>query len=178
MNRLDDRPPIRRTTLRSLWRGRLASAMVSLGTVAVVILATPKLRDAVPFSWFQNAIPLWMMTALTLTGTGFWLLRQIAAEERSQPPAGPRRFRSGVFYTRQDCPLCDEAYALLLEYEEELPPLQMVDIDTHPELVVKYGTWVPVLEIDGRARFRGRISEVLLRRLVRGTEPLEEPIDD
>ncbi len=162
------------------WRGRLASAMVSFGTVAIVVIATPKLRNAVPVGWFQNAIPLWMMISLAITGAGLWILREISREELrpSSARGNTQRFQSGVFYTRQDCPLCDEAYALLLDYEEELPPLQLVDIDANPELVEKYGTWVPVLEIDGRERFRGRISEILLRRLLRGTERFEDESSD
>jgi hypothetical protein len=48
-----------------------------------------------------------------------------------------------------------------------LAPL-CIDIDTDPALRAEFDTCVPVVEIDGRVRFRGRVDEVLLRRLLRG----------
>ena len=41
-----------------------------------------------------------------------------------------------------------------------------IDIDTQPKLLEKYDTCVPVVEIDGKVRFRGTINEVLLVRLI------------
>jgi hypothetical protein len=41
-----------------------------------------------------------------------------------------------------------------------------VDIDQDPELVERFTTCVPVVEIDGRIRFRGRVNAVLLHRLL------------
>jgi hypothetical protein len=41
-----------------------------------------------------------------------------------------------------------------------------VDIDADPALRKRYTDCVPVVEIDGRERFRGRVNEVLLRRIV------------
>jgi glutaredoxin len=69
-----------------------------------------------------------------------------------------------VVYTRPGCHLCDDACALLESYG--LEP-QTVNIDTDPELVERFGLTIPVVFIDGRERFRGRIDEVLLRRLLR-----------
>ena len=70
-----------------------------------------------------------------------------------------------VLYGRQGCHLCDDAAALFerlsLAYDE-------VDIDRDPRLVELYNCCVPVVEIDGRVRFRGRVNELLLRRLVAG----------
>lgn len=70
-----------------------------------------------------------------------------------------------VLYGRQGCHLCDDAAALLdklaLTYDE-------VDIDTDPHLVALYNCCVPVVEIDGRVRFRGRVNQLLLRRLLSG----------
>lgn len=70
-----------------------------------------------------------------------------------------------ILYTRQGCHLCDVA-KLLLE-KHGLSPLE-IDIDRDDDLRKKYTTCVPVVEIDGRERFRGRVNEVLLRRLLRG----------
>jgi len=41
-----------------------------------------------------------------------------------------------------------------------------VDIDAEPELREKFNTCVPVVEIDGKVRFRGKVDPILLRRLM------------
>lgn len=69
-----------------------------------------------------------------------------------------------VLYTRQGCHLCDEAKITLQKHGLEL---REVDIDQHEDLRKKFTSCVPVVEIDGRERFRGRVNEVLLRRLLR-----------
>lgn len=68
-----------------------------------------------------------------------------------------------VLYTRQGCHLCDEARAVLERHG--LSP-RLVDIDADPLLRERYNECVPVVEVDGCERFRGRVNEVLLRRLV------------
>jgi glutaredoxin len=67
-----------------------------------------------------------------------------------------------VLYTRQGCHLCEEALDLLRD--EGLEP-QLVDIDQDDELRARFDTCVPVVQVDGRIRFRGRVNRVLLRRL-------------
>lgn len=67
-------------------------------------------------------------------------------------------------YTRRGCQLCDEARELLVAHE--LAP-ELVDVDDDPALRERFGALVPVVEIDGRIRFRGRVEPVLLRRLLR-----------
>ena len=69
-------------------------------------------------------------------------------------------------YTRQGCHLCEVAETLLMRYG--LRP-ELVDIDADPQLQAQFNDWVPVVEIDGQIRFRGRIDEVLLRRLLAGS---------
>ena len=69
-----------------------------------------------------------------------------------------------TLYTRDGCHLCDDALALLAKYGVK-PTL--VDIDRQPELKERFNTCVPVVEIDGKIRFRGRVNEVLLRRLLK-----------
>jgi glutaredoxin len=68
-----------------------------------------------------------------------------------------------VLYTRQGCCLCDEAEAVLARHG--LRP-RLVDIDASAALREQFTNCVPVVEIDGKIRFRGRINEVLLRRLL------------
>ena len=70
---------------------------------------------------------------------------------------------SVTLYTRRGCHLCDDAHALLLRHG--LQP-QLVDIDADSALRERYNECVPVVEINGRERFRGRINEVLLIRLL------------
>lgn len=69
-----------------------------------------------------------------------------------------------VLYTRRGCHLCDEAKKVLRQ--AGLEPRE-VDIDSDPALLGQFNECVPVVEIDGRQRFRGRVNIVLLRRLLR-----------
>jgi glutaredoxin len=69
-----------------------------------------------------------------------------------------------VFYTRHACHLCDDAADVLRAHGVDY---QEVDIDDHPELVERFNTCVPVIEIDGVVRFRGRVDPRLLRRLLK-----------
>ena len=71
--------------------------------------------------------------------------------------------RNAVLYTRKSCQLCDEAKEILEMYGFSI---HEIDIDTQPKLLEKYDTCVPIVEIDGKVRFRGTINEVLLVRLI------------
>jgi predicted thioredoxin/glutaredoxin len=68
--------------------------------------------------------------------------------------------------------LCDDAKSVLAGYLEYLPRIEGVDIDSDPELQNRFGNSIPVVEIDGEVRFRGRVDEVLLRRLIEATPPI------
>jgi glutaredoxin len=68
-----------------------------------------------------------------------------------------------VLYTRAGCHLCDDARDLLRQYG--LEP-RLIDIDADAALRQRYTTCVPVVAINGKERFRGRVNEVLLRRLL------------
>ncbi len=68
-------------------------------------------------------------------------------------------------YTRKNCHLCDEAYQLLTRHG--LLP-ESIDIDANEELRKRFTDCVPVVEIDGKVRFRGIVNEVLLQRLLNG----------
>jgi glutaredoxin len=68
-----------------------------------------------------------------------------------------------VLYTRQGCHLCDYARDVLQEHG--LSPTA-IDIDEDPELRARFDHCVPVVQIDGKIRFRGRVHPVLLRRLL------------
>lgn len=70
---------------------------------------------------------------------------------------------SVVLYTRQGCCLCDEAKRVLQKHG--LTP-QEIDIDQRPDLLSEFNDCVPVVLIDGKIRFRGRVEERLLKRLL------------
>lgn len=70
-----------------------------------------------------------------------------------------------VVFTREGCHLCDDAIALLVRYGL-VPRTLDIDVDCSPELRSRYTDCVPVVVIDGVERFRGRVDEVLLRRLL------------
>jgi glutaredoxin len=70
-----------------------------------------------------------------------------------------------VLYTRRGCCLCDEAKAAL---EKHGLAVQEIDIDGDSQLRQLYTDCVPVVFIYGRERFRGRIDERLLMRILRG----------
>ena len=60
-----------------------------------------------------------------------------------------------TLYTRQNCPLCDEAKATLLA--ARVTPRE-VDVDLDPQLKRRFGNDVPVIFIDGQEAFRHRIE--------------------
>lgn len=69
-----------------------------------------------------------------------------------------------VLYTRVGCHLCDDARGLLESLG--LSP-RLVDVDADEALRERFNECVPVVEIDGKVRFRGWVDPVLLRRLLR-----------
>lgn len=78
---------------------------------------------------------------------------------------GPRR--EVVVYSRDGCGLCDEALAELRAVERRFRlHVSVVDIAGDEALEVRHGERIPVVEIDGRERFFGRVDPVLLRRLL------------
>ena len=70
-----------------------------------------------------------------------------------------------VLYTRDGCHLCEEAHKVLNDFG--IRPT-LVDIDTDPNLRERFDTCVPVVEIDGRLRFRGKVEASLLKRIIAG----------
>jgi glutaredoxin len=74
-----------------------------------------------------------------------------------------------TLYTRLGCHLCEDAYSVLAAAQNRHRfDLDIVDVDTDPQLVAQYNECVPVVMIDGKVRFRGRVDAVLLERTLRG----------
>jgi len=69
-----------------------------------------------------------------------------------------------IVYTRKGCHLCDDARELLIRHGVDPT---MIDIDENPKLKEEFDTCVPVVSIGGRVRFRGRVNETLLRRILK-----------
>ena len=71
--------------------------------------------------------------------------------------------RKATLNTRKGCHLCDDALEILETYGFDVT---LIDIDQDPQLVEQFCDCVPVVEIDGKIRFRGGVNEVLLLRLL------------
>ncbi|MBC7815342.1 MAG: glutaredoxin family protein [Planctomycetaceae bacterium] len=149
--------------------------------LAVLALAAWDNSSGLPFpmpSFWHSQRTICLLLALVIAALGLFVLGNgplAEHEERRRASWGParpgRRFRSLEVYSRDGCHLCEEAIELLQSYSAFLPPVQEVDIDTDPALRSRFDTEVPVVVIDGKVRFKGRVSEVLLRRLIEGTSP-------
>ena len=157
------------------------------GTIAlaagIIVLMMQGIESArgipgMPRFWHQNQ-SLWFVLGVLGVVVGWRLLwRSEPRDDDSRPwkPAVPgRRFRQLTLYTRANCSLCDEAADVLTDYSHWLPPADEVDIDSDPQLVQQFNTCVPVVACDGKIRFRGRVDETLLRRLIEGTPPIAWP---
>jgi hypothetical protein len=78
---------------------------------------------------------------------------------------------------REDCELCDQMLADLESLARTLPPqlrlpaIEVVDVDSDPELVRRHGLHVPVLLLDGTVVCRHRLDSAELQRLLRNRAP-------
>lgn len=127
-----------------------------------------------PRFWYLNRV-MWIGLGLLLIPLGVtiqaWHMPHIPAWKATRPG---RRFRSLRVYSRPGCHLCDEAVEVLENptYGNYLPQVEVVNIAGDAELESRFGLSIPVVEFDGRIRFKGRVNEVLLRRLIEGTDPV------
>jgi glutaredoxin len=73
-----------------------------------------------------------------------------------------------VVYSRNHCHCCQVALETLKKAARKHPLLiETVDIDGDPDLKAQFDRQVPVVAINGRIRFRGKVNAVLLDRLLR-----------
>lgn len=61
-------------------------------------------------------------------------------------------------YTRVGCKLCEQAERVVAAHAGEAA-IEMVDVDTDPELQDRYGVRVPVVAIDGVERFELQVDD-------------------
>jgi glutaredoxin len=158
-------------------RAVLGTAAMALGAL-LLLLTFMDQAGGVPFDlprfWYVNRT-LWAFLGFALIPAGMALLKHRPGRTPAaswQPSEPGVRFQRVVVYSREDCHLCDDAKAILGEYAEFLPRVEDVDIDRDPELRERFGTSIPVVECDGKIRFKGQVDELLLRRLIEGTPPV------
>jgi hypothetical protein len=148
------------------------SLFAGIALLAVALLdAGYGLPWQMPRTWYLHRL-LWGVLGLGLGAFGWFLQRSRAGLAPRWKPAIPgRRFHRLVVYSRAECHLCDDAKAVLAGYLDYLPDIEEIDIDSDADLKARFDTSVPVVELDGVVRFRGRVDEILLRRLIEGTPP-------
>ncbi|MFO0867096.1 MAG: glutaredoxin family protein [Gemmataceae bacterium] len=84
----------------------------------------------------------------------------------------PRTDLAFLLFTRTGCHLCDDAHALLeAERAKYGFAISVRNVDDDPEWVRAYGNCVPVVLINDKVRFRGKVNPVLLRRILEASEP-------
>jgi glutaredoxin len=86
-----------------------------------------------------------------------WFRRRRGAADRMQV----------TVLTRAGCHLCDDAHRQLTEQQRIYGfSLVVSDVDADPALAKRYGDRVPVVVINGKERFHGRVNKALLKRLL------------
>ena len=73
-----------------------------------------------------------------------------------------------VVVSREGCGLCEEMLHALadLERNQAVPPVAVVDVDSDPELIRRYGLKVPVLLLDGSVICHYTLNSQELLRLL------------
>jgi hypothetical protein len=94
--------------------------------------------------------------------------------------AGPwpwsRRQPELSFISKDDCPLCCEALEVVRALRSRLPfRLTLRKLEDAPELAELYRDQVPVILIDGRKRFWGRVDPAQLRRALKIASKTKPP---
>lgn len=72
-------------------------------------------------------------------------------------------------YTRDDCHLCEEAIETINSVVESTArdiDVTLIDIDTTSELRERYGERIPYVLVENRPRFKYRVDESELRKLL------------
>jgi glutaredoxin len=70
-------------------------------------------------------------------------------------------------YTRKQCSCCHKAIDVLEGFRKRYGfRIEAVDVDEDPALVALYDAEVPVVAVDGKVRFKGRVNPALLERLL------------
>lgn len=147
----------------------MGTAMMVIGSVLTILVFADRTDSELfplPAIWHQSR-DFHIVICVMVFAFAAILLKQ-----RPVPPPEPSGtqpvFQTVRFFTRRNCELCDRARETLDQFSAELGPIDFIDIDTAPEHRERFTDCVPVLEIDGRIRFRGSVDRALLSRLIAG----------
>jgi hypothetical protein len=71
-------------------------------------------------------------------------------------------------YSREDCPLCEELLAELLPWAADRGfAVQIIDVDSDPQLVRRYGLKVPLVDWSGETVCFGHLDLLALKTITR-----------
>ncbi|MDA0835868.1 MAG: glutaredoxin family protein [Planctomycetota bacterium] len=145
----------------------------------VLTLSVWERAAGLPFSmpgfWYRHQT-LWGFIGAAVLIVGAVLVKKKPPEfvqKRWRANRTGLRFHRIELYTKAECPLCEEAAVIIDEYRDYLPHPELRDILSNPEWQAAYADKIPVVVCDGKVRFRGRVNEILLRRLIQGTKPVD-----
>lgn len=152
-------------------QARFGTALMVLASVFSVLIFCDRTGAAMPDMpaiWYSSrGIHLVVCGAIFLMAA---VLLQSPVPASQSDHYGRPLFQSCRLFTRDDCHLCDRALQVLLHFQDALPTIEIIDIDDDPQLVRQFGESIPVVEIDGRVRFRGAVHPALLSRLIDAAE--------
>ena len=74
------------------------------------------------------------------------------------------------FYTKEECPLCETALEIIMQVAESIDfELNMLDITQDNNLMMRFGTEIPVVEINGDIAFKYRVNKKEFIRLLKSS---------
>ncbi len=154
-------------------RAWIGTAVMVVASVFAVLIFSDRMDMnfvSLPVVWYSSRQLHLVLCGALFLAAAILLRSAPASTSRDSHPL----FRSVRLLTRNECHLCEDALAVLLTFQDVLPTIEIVDIDNDAQLVRQFGESVPVVEIDGRVRFRGAVQPALLRRLIDAAELREE----
>jgi hypothetical protein len=156
------------------WFGTITLGAASI--FAVLIFSDRMDMEFVDFPavWYSSRQLHLVLCGAMLIAAAVLLKSPAAAVRQYSRPL----FQSCRLLTREQCHLCDDARAVLMTFQYALPPIEIVDIDDNPQLIRQFGESVPVVEINGRVRFRGAVQPALLRRMIDAAELRQDQRQD
>src|SRR6266568_213699 len=90
--------------------------------------------------------------------------------EKSRPGEGsmPDNPIQIEIYSRPNCHLCHQAEGVIERVRQRVPfSVQIVNVETDPELEKTYGEQIPVVFINGKKAFKYHVDEAELEKRVR-----------
>ena len=167
--KLQHLPPARMTESNAQQKlnALVGSVLFVLGAIFAAMVFVDRwtsLDVSFPDIWYRSRnLHVGLCVALFISG---WWAHRLAQVGPQSPAESTVLFRSVRVYSKPNCELCDRALDALQIYSNLLPPIELIDISGNVDLESRHAETIPVVEIDGRIRFRGIVSEALLERLI------------